>query len=1151
MKEFVLCSRHSLAVLGLVCVSVCLAQTPTAQITGRITDPSGAVIPGVSVTVINVATAVERPVESNEVGYYTAPLLPPGDYRIVVEKEGFRLITRTGINLVVQQVARIDFTMEVGAVTETVEVIGEAPLLESETSSIGQVVDSRNVSELPLRGRNPYALVALIPGARVPISWRNLPMDMFTSQYALINGARGNQNEFILDGIANTNTVSSGPNIFPTPDSIQEFNVVTNNFSAEYGRAAGGVFNVVTKSGTNQLHGSLWEFHRNENINANAFFANRFGRPKPAFTFNQYGGTVGGPIQRDKTFIFGSYEKALQREGQIYVGQVPTALERMGDFSEIRNSRGQPITIFDPLTGTGDPGNPIREPFPNNMLPPDRINQAMRTLQDDFLPLPNTAGAEFTNADNFASAAPIESNKTTFMVKADHIKSQKQRISGSFHFDRSPWLRPNAYGNIASPVWGPQIFQRRAVVFDDTYTINPTTVFNFRYGMSRLTNERAPHSFGIDISQFGFEKSYADASQVASIPVIRVQGFTGAFSTPNLANNALLGASDVIFFGLDNHSWNANLTRIQGKHSLKAGFEFRLVRSNTWQVTEKDFRFNRGFTQGPDPTRASGTAGYGYASVLLGTAATGRTAFSPAIAAQFQYYAGYIQDSFHVSPNLTLNLGLRWEFTAGRTDRYEQLANFDYGGAVPLDAPDLSLRGVLQFPATGGLPRTQTDGDFNNFAPRFGFSYRLTPRTVIRGGGGVSYAPFQSGSGAGGLSGFSATTAFVASLDGITPINFIDNPHPNGLVFPTGSSLGAATLLGQGVRFVNRNGVTPYAIQWNLDIQRELPGQVLFDVAYVGNSGVKISSSRTLNQLPDASLSLGNELRKQVPNPFFGQITKGALSRRTIPLAQLLRPFPHFTGVTATQSPWGNSIYHALQAKVTKRAGNGLTFLASYAFSKLIDDVGSSFAGERTGQAGRQNWNNLRGERAVSGHDQVHSLVFSYVWELPFGPGKSLGSTAAGALAKLIGGWQLQGVASLQSGGPIGVTTSPNTTFSQGGGQRPDWTGQDANLGSSRSIDRWFDTSQFSRPPPFTFGNIARTMGGLRAHGTKNWDFTLAKYTQIAEGHRIQLRVEMFNALNTPRFNPPGRNLATPTFGRVSVQANQSRVIQLGLKYIF
>ncbi len=1151
MKRLVQCGMQFLTGCGLVCVSICLAQTPTAQITGRITDSSGAVILGVGVIVTNVGTAVQSSTESNEFGYYTAPLLQPGEYRIDVEKEGFRPITRTGIVLVVQQVARIDFTMEVGAVTETVEVFGEAPLLESETSSIGQLVDSRSVSELPLRGRNPYALVALVPGARVPISWRNLPMDMFTSQYALINGARGNQNEFILDGIANTNPVSSGPNIFPTPDSLQEFNVVTNNFSAEYGRAAGGVFNVVTKSGTNDLHGSFWNFHRNENINANAFFANRFGRPKPAFTFNQFGATSGGPIQRDKTFIFGSYERALQREGQVYVGQVPTASERTGDFSEIRNSRGQAITLFDPLSASGDPGNPVRAPFPNNALPPDRINGAMKTLQDDFLPLPNTAGAEFTNADNFASAAPIESNKTTFMAKADHIVSQKQRISGSFHFDRSPWLRPNAYGNVASPVWGPQIFQRRAVVFDDTYTINPSTVFNFRYGMSRLTNERTPHSYGIDISQFGFAKSYADASQVASIPVIRVQGFAGAFSTPNLANRALLGASDVIFFGLDNHSWNANLTRVQGKHSLKTGFEFRLVRSNTWQVTEKDFRFNRGFTQGPDPTRASATAGYGYASMLLGTPATGRTAFSPAIAAQYQYYTAYLQDSFRVTPKLTLNLGLRWEFTAGKTDRYEQLTNFNYGGTVPLDASGLDLRGVLQFPATDGLPRTQTDGDFNNFAPRFGFSYQLTPRTVIRGGSGVSYAPFQSGTGAGGLSGFSAQTAFVASLDGITPINFIDNPHPNGVVFPTGSSLGAATLLGQSISFVNRDEVTPYAIQSNFNIQHQLPGQVLFDVAYVANSGVKIASSRILNQLPTASLALGNELRTQQPNPFYGQITKGALSRRTLPLAQLLRPYPHFTGVRATQAAWGNSIYHALQAKVMKRAGDGLTLLASYAYSKLIDDVGSAFAGEATGQTGYQDWNNLRAERAVSGYDQTHSLVFSYVWELPFGPGKTMGGTATGARAKLIGGWQLQGVVSLQSGGPIGVVTSPNTTFSQGGGQRPDWTGQDPSLGSARNINRWFDTSQFFAPPPFTFGSAGRSMGGLRAHGTKNLDFTIAKYTEVAEGHRIQLRVEMFNALNTPRFNPPGRNLATPTFGRVSVQANQSRVIQLGLKYIF
>ncbi len=1140
--------------LALVFGMVLSAQTPTAEIAGRITDSTGAAVPRVTVTATNMNTGVQRQTITPLDGYYTVPLLRPGEYRITIEKEGFRTVIREGIQLVVRQVARIDFVLAVGAVTETVTVTAAAPLLESETATIGQLVDSKRIQEIPLRGRNPYGLVGLIPGARVPVSWQDLPVDMNLSQYASIGGARGNQNEFLLDGVPNTNVVSSGPNIFPSPDSLQEFKVETSSHSAEYGRAAGGVFSVVTKSGTNTLHGSAWEFHRDQRLNANDFFANRAGLRKPVFTFNQFGATLGGPVRRDKTFFFGSYEGARQRQGIVYLGQVPTAAERAGDFSEVRTAQGQPILIYDPLTSRSDPASPgrsIRDAFSNQIVPRTRQSKVALALQD-YLPLPNTRGSNFTNAGNFISANSDAVNKDIFMVKVDHAVSRKQSLGGSVHYDRAPWNRPNAYGNVATPTWGPQVFERRGVVVDDTYTLNPTTVLDFRYGLSRLTNLRLPLSYGLDITTLGFPASYASATKVPSVPEIAVVGFAGSFSgNPVLGNQRLLGASDVIIFGLDTHSWNGSVSRVQGKHSLKAGIDFRLIRSNTWQVTEKVFSFDRAFVQGPDPTRASTTAGYGYASFLLGTPAGGTTALSPAIAAQYQYYAGYVQDTFRATPRLTLNLGLRYEYSAPRTDRFNQLTNFDVNGAVPLAAPGLNLRGVLQFPATGGLPRGQTNPDRNNFAPRFGLSYQISRKTVVRGGGGVFYAPLQSGTGADGLSGFSAQTAVLTSLDGITPLDFLDNPYPRGIVQPTGGSLGSKTLLGQSVAYVQRGEVTPYSLQWNADVQHQLPGAVLFDVAYVGSRGVKLAGGRTWNQLPDQYLGLGNDLRTLVANPFFGQIAQGPLGAATVARAQLLRPFPQFGDVTAASSGFGNSIYHSLQVKAEKQFAKGLTFLASYTFSKLIDDVGGPFAGEATGAAGIQNWNNLRAERAVSNLDQPHSLVASYIWELPWGPGKRFIGGDQGVIGKIVGGWQVQGVTAFQSGSAIGVSASPNTTFSQGGGQRANWTGNSANLGSAATIDRWFDTSQFSAPAPYTFGTASRSMGNVRAAGTRNFDFTIAKNTSIREEHRIQFRAEFFNLFNTPWFSPPGGVLGTPTFGIVSSQMNRPRVIQLGLKYSF
>ncbi|MBI3696613.1 MAG: TonB-dependent receptor [Acidobacteria bacterium] len=1128
----------------LICGLALAAATPlfaqVASITGQVTDPAGAIVPGATVTATNTQTNITTSTVTTGEGYYTLRQLPPGTYDLKAEKGGFAPFRQSGVAITVGQVLRVDFEMQLAGVATTVQVEAAAPLLESETSTLGRLVDSRRVEELPLRGRNPYALATIIPGARVPITWGDIPVDMFTDAHAVINGARGNMNEFLLNGTPNTNGIQGGANIFPSVDSVLEFKVETNNYSAEYGRAAGGIFNVVTKSGTNAFHGAAFEFHRNENVNANDFFQNRAGQKKPPYVFNQFGFTLGGPIRRDKTFFFANYEGAREREGITFNTRVPTSAERGGDFSEVRNAQGNLIMIYDPLTTRDVGGAPTRDPFAGNRIPSNRIDRAASGLQK-FFPASNTPGARFTLQDNFIAGAPNKINKDIWSVKADHLLSEKQKISGMFSYDRSPNIRPNAFGNEATPTLGPQLFQRRGVVFEDTYTINPTSVLTFRYGLSRLTNERVPFSYKTDITKFGFPASLAAVTRIPCIPVINITDFQAQFSRPNLQTGAM-GACDVIFFGIDTHSWRGELSKFKGRHSLKVGYEYRLLRHNAWQITERSFTFGNGFTQGPTANRPSATAGFAYASFLLGYAESGSNQISPALAAQYQYHAAYFQDDFRVSRKLTLNLGVRWEYTTPRTERYNQVTNFNYDGAVPLSAPGLNLRGVLAFPGTEGLSRTQQVSDWNNFGPRFGFAWQLTPKTVLRGGFGVSYAPSQYNTGAPGTSGFSANTTHVSSLDGVTPIRQFSDPFPVVLE-PTGSSLGAATLLGQAVSFVNRTERVPYTEQWNMNLQRELVRNLVFSAAYVGSHGVKLPADRVLNQLAPQFLSQGDALRRQVPNPFFRQITSGPVSSATVAQAQLLRPYPHFSNVTATESNWGNSIYHAFQSTLERRFSHGFTFLASYAFSKLIDDVGGAFAGEATAATGIQNWFDLRSERSVSPFDQTQSLVISYIWEVPFRKGQGV--------TKLLDGWQMQGFTSFQHGPPLGISQGNNTTFSQAGIQRPNWNGRNPSLGGATTVDRWFDTSVFSAPPPYTYGNAPRIISGLRGDGTRNFDMAFAKKTTVKEKYTFEFRSEFFNIFNSPRFQVPDTNSSSNGFARASVQINKPRTIQFGAKVIF
>jgi outer membrane receptor protein involved in Fe transport len=1166
MKRFILARILFLAFLFLTGAQAAFSQT--AQVTGRITDQAGAVVPGAAVTATNVATGISREAVSNDEGFFTLPLLNPGEYRIAVKKDGFKPVAQTGVTLQVNQVARLDYAMEAGALTETVNVTATTTAtLETETSSLGKVVDQLRIQNLPLLGRNPYSLVALVPGARPSAGLNDLPVDQISQSFVSINGARGNQNEYLLDGAPNTAAAQNQPVVFVNPDAVQEFKVETNNFSAQYGRAGGGIFNIVTRSGTNQFHGTAYDYLRNDVLNANTFFGNRAGLKRPPFRYNQFGATIGGPIDfpesvfgpmkyngKNRSFFFVSYEAVRFSQGGTYVGTVPTLLERAGDFSRTRNAAGNVIPIFDPATTRANPaGGFLRDPFPGNVIPRNRFNPVFAKMLD-FIPLPNTTGNANTAVGNFVTSAANRISKDTFSVRLDHQLTERQRLSGRFNYDNTPINRPNYYGNIASPTFGGQVFKRRNFGLDYNVTFTPTLLGSFLFSFTRLENNRRPFSNGFDITSLGFPAALKTQLIPESFPSITVAGMGGSFSIPNAGTGNLLGGNDLISFGDNTASWVGSLTKTLSRHTLKFGGETRLLRPNYWQFgdTAINFSYAQNFTQGPNPTAtAAASTGFGFASFMLGIGG-GNYSRAASMAMQVKYFGGYLQDDWKLTNKLTLNLGVRYEYESPRTERYNQLTNFDPNATPPLTATGLNLKGALSFVGVNGNPREQWNPDRNNFAPRIGFAWNVAPKTVVRGGGGIFYAAMTGvggASGSFGVSGFEAATAMVTSLNGVTPLNFLDNPYPTGINQPTGNSLGAATLLGQAIRFTDRNIRQSYSAQWNLNVQRELPGGLLAEIGYAGNRGLKLQQDLELNQLPDSALALGATLRQTVPNPFAGQIRTGALAAANITRAQLLRPFPHFLSVTSVNAAFASSNYHAALVSLQRRFSKGLTLNGSYTFSKLIDIAVGQFAGEALSNAGFQNWNNIRGDRSLSALDAPHRLVINGLYALPFGEGRKF--HPKGALGAIVNGWEASAIYTYQTGGPLAFSSANNTTFAQGGGQRPNLIGNPVLAEGERTLTRWFNPAAFGPAAEYSFGTTPRSLGSVRSDGLSGTDFSVVKNTQLIEGLRLQFRAEFFNLTNTVRFAPPNTAFGAGAFGQVSAQSNQPRVVQFALKLIY
>lgn len=1137
-------------------------QAPTAQLTGAVADPTGASIAGARVTVTNVDTNVDRETTSNEQGYYTVPFLPPGNYRLTVRKEGFRPTSRAGLTLAIDQIARIDLSLELGSVSDAVEVVAAAPVVERETAAMGTVIENRRVVDMPLNSRNPYKLAFLLAGVT--------PGRIFGDGYNVhtafsINGGRSSQNEIFIDGISSLVTAAGAFSLSPSnpsPDAIQEFKVQTNNYSAEYGRSGGGVVNMVLKSGTDAFHGTVYEFLRNSKMDANNFFSNRSGIPLASFKRNQFGATLGGPLVRSKGFFFVNYEGLRQRSANTRTTTLPTALERTGDFSKSSQTAAGaclPMQIFDPVTTRANPSGAgfIRDAFPGNVIPRSRMD-AVGSRLAGYYPLPNAAGDPCSGANNFTASGADSYTTDQMDAKLDWVATPNNRFVAGLSW-RGPYsLPPNFFGNGADPNsttgtsgagLSGEYAPTRVVRFDYTRVQTPTLVLNIRAGVNRQEVSRSPYPANFNITDLGFSQSLQNQlTKPIAFPGVTATGFSP------MGN----GGEAIVSETANTYSLGQSATWVRGKHTVKFGSEQRrLQHSANYNFGLGSFQFSQNFTQGPDPNAPRADRGSSVASMLLGTGA-GSMKQGAALFITNHYYGFFLQDDYKVAPKLTLNAGLRYDVETGRQDRNYQLSWFDFAARSPLAGRLSSLpniRGGLRF-SESGLP--QFDTDKNNFAPRVGFAWSLKPNTVIRGGYGVFYIPFVGGAYIPQVPGYTSLTEWVGSLDNLRPYQYLANAFAGPLTPAPGRAPGMLSDLGTNISAYDRENRVGYMQQWNLNVQRQFPGRIAVEAAYVGTKGTKLSDTGWQeNQLPVSQLSMGPALQQLVPNPFLGIITSGTLAQPNVTRGQLLRTYPQFLNVNLTQPAAASSTYHAFQLRVQKEFSQGFSFLVSYAGSKLIDDSSGAESHGAPSFPLHQDAFNRRADRSLSAQDISQRLVISNIYQLPFGRGKKFGGSWPAWVDAAFGNWQLNGIATLSSGYPLAFSAVNNSGIFAAA-QRPNLVGE-VSLGGERSkqdkLSRWFNTTAFAQPTAFTLGNVARTLGDVRSDGISNFDFSVFKGFPFkafgAEQQRLEFRAEMFNIFNTPQFGFPGTALGANGFGVVSAQANIPRQVQLGLKFVF
>jgi hypothetical protein len=1192
----------SATVLLLALTPVGWGQNVYGTIAGNVTDSSGAAMSGATITLTNLETSEKHTMSTDASGNYTFVNLFPGRYRIEGEKSGFKKFVREPIIVQIESGLKVDISLQIGAQTETVEVTGEAPLLQTQTNSLGQVVEQRSVTELPLNGRNPLALVGLVPGV-VPQgqpSAGNSSMSnpVGANPFALgdfqVGGGMAGQSQILIDGVPTNGAYLNVVTVIPTQDAIEEFKVQTNSLGPEYGRFAGGVINLSTKSGTNKLHGSAYEFLRNKVLNANTYFNNQEGISRPPFTQNQFGVNAGGPILKDKLFFFGSYEGFRLRQGSSFITWVPTDAERAGDFSQVGTSgTATALTIYDPTTSAGCTASvgTCRTAFAGNVIPAGRIDPTAQALLK-FFPEPNVSSPNGNFAKNYGTGG----NVNQYNGRIDYTLSSTQRIYGRFTDSHILSLPDNPFSQICTDRCT-ETTNARQLSLGYTIAFSPKTILDLHLGYTRYEYIRKPLSQGIDLSQFGPNwAALAPQMTYTHIPTVCVsqQSGDGRWGGGWCAQGtgSGIGAFD------DTPSFTPTLSKIIGKHTIKVGGEYRMLRNNYYQSNDPAglYQFDAGMTSANPNNPNDGLAGKdvlqggnGFASFLLGYGSSGSVTEPARTADQNLYGAIFGGDTYQLTRKITLNLGVRVDLQGDWTERGNRIVALNTTEASPLLA--LSPAVSAAFPnLKGGFDlvksarhssRTAFPG-WKHVSPRLGASYQLDQNTVVRLGYGIFYLPvdvrWDDAPHNLFINSFN-TTWLTAQSDGVTPKATISNPFPSGITPPFGRNQALIDVQGNGLEAPLTSNPAPNVQQWNFDIQRQFPGNLLVDIAYAGSKGTHLPMhNQDLDQLQPQYLPTGtvgnaaavtqiNYLTGQVANPFAGNCTGctgpvqsgGVGSNATVKQAQLLLPFPQFDDVSMAEPDNRDSIYHSMQLKVQKRFSAGAQLLATYTVSKLIDNTNSEI---NWLEASPVAWNdanayNLRGERALDAFDVPQRLVLGAVLDLPFGRGKKFASNAGGVLNKVIGGWGIDPIITFQRGFPVIVGGCPGPLSNSGipnvGCARPTKTGPShATSGSKpQKLAQWFDTAVFTQGTDYSYGNDSRTEPNIRDDGIKNFDIAVFKNTRFGAEDRfgLEFRTEFFNAFNRTQFNPP--QPWGGQFGQVTGQYNLPRLIQFGLRMTY
>lgn len=1122
-------STHALTLIAVLAgVAGAHAQTSTATIVGTVYDASRAIIPTVTLRANNLQTGLERQAATDDSGHYVLPSLPAGEYSLSAEHPGFRRETVKAFTLQVNQTARLDFTLQPGTVSESIEVESIAPLLNTDTAAISQVIENRRIVELPLNGRQFLELALLVPGATTGNGGpQNGQSSLFSRPSAnasvSVNGARAQNNSFLLDGVQNTDGNVNTFIFSPSVDAIQEFRVETSNYSAEFGRSSGAQINVITKSGTNGFHGGLYHFLRNNALDARPF--NNPG-PLPAYRFNQFGATLGGPVRENRTFFFAHYEGLRLVQGGSRILSVPTAAQRAGDFTGLR-------PIYDPDTLAPDPTDPAglrraRQQFPGNVIPRERLNPIATRLLNGFVPLPNLPG--LTN--NYLDTRPQRQRNNQEGLRIDHRLTDSGLLFGRYSVSNETGFVPAGLpgsGTISA-------VRAQHAVLGETHTLSPNLVNEARFGFARLRLERlSENAFRRDVvTELGIPGTQFAGPEVWGVPSVTIPGYSTLgddnFFLPLLLRNNT-------FHLVDTLSWT------RGAHTLRFGGDLRRFQFNITQIftPRGDFRFSANYTNRFAGTATGDTAGDALASFLLGLPQQQRrTVGTPNAYLRQLAYSGFVQDDWKVRPNLTLNLGVRYEFTSPFVDKYDRLSNVSFEGIPTIN--EIAERGEqgryavpIVIAGRNGTPRATTRSDRNNWAPRFGFAYRPARNNVwvVRGGFGVFFGA-QDGEHVGRAS---INIPFVVS-DIQNSDAFL--PQIRGIGFTASPGVGNNDLR-QVIVGLDGNLRTPYTFQWNFAVQRSLGNSLAAEVAYVGSGSRKLDTRNAMN---DA-----------LPGP--GNLdTRRFFQRLILPEASTLQGFDLpapilgrevLAGTIEIQTNRVNASYHALQTKLEKRFSAGLSFLTSYTWSKSISD-GNSY--RRQGIQGELAQNFLQNsEKALTGFDVRHRFVTSFLYELPFCRTSQacFGSRVARAV---LGGWSTNGIVQAQTGFPFTVLLA-NATANNGRSTRPNVVlGQDPNLPEDqRTTSRWFNTTAFAAPAPFTLGKAG--VNTVTGPGLFTTDFALLKSTRLTERASLQFRSEFFNLFNHVNYGQPNPQLGSPQFGTVTSQSVPPRQIQFGLKLLF